>query len=53
MTQNKSQPEQRTKAAPGWENYWAMVPRYERWIESLGVPIHRDYYIQDIRTIAG
>lgn len=34
-----------------WTNYWAMVPRYERWIESLGVPIHREYYIQDIRTV--
>lgn len=34
-----------------WKDYWAMVPRYERWIQSLGVPIHRAYYVQDIRTI--
>ncbi|MEA2641869.1 MAG: hypothetical protein QOF51_3263, partial [Chloroflexota bacterium] len=27
------------------------VPRYERWIESLGVPIHRTYAVDDLRTI--
>ncbi|MEA2640838.1 MAG: hypothetical protein QOF51_2232 [Chloroflexota bacterium] len=38
-------------SANDWSNYWAMVPRYERWIESLGVPIHRTYYVQDLRTV--
>jgi hypothetical protein len=28
-----------------------MVPRYERWIESIGVPVHRTYYVQDLRTM--
>jgi len=28
-----------------------MVPRYERWIESLGVPIHRTYFVDDLRAI--
>lgn len=34
-----------------WQDYWSMVPRYERWIESLDVPIHRTYYVEDLRTI--
>ena len=34
-----------------WQDYWAITPRYERWIESLDVPIHRAYYVQDLRTI--
>ena len=34
-----------------WQDYWAITPRYERWIESLEVPIHRAYYVQDLRTI--
>ncbi len=28
-----------------------MVPRYESWIQSLGVPVHRGYYIEDLREI--
>ena len=24
---------------------------YEKWIQSLGVPIYRDYYIEDLRTV--
>ena len=34
-----------------WEDQWSMVPRYERWIESLGIPIHRRYFIDHLRTI--
>jgi oxalate decarboxylase/phosphoglucose isomerase-like protein (cupin superfamily) len=34
-----------------WKDSWAFTPRYERWIESLEVPIHRAYYIDDLRTI--
>ena len=34
-----------------WGAYWAMVPRYENWIESLGIPIHRTYFVEDLRTI--
>ncbi|MPZ14208.1 MAG: cupin domain-containing protein [Chloroflexi bacterium] len=41
----------RASSGSDWSNYWAMVPRYERWIESLGVPIHRAHYVQDIRTV--
>ena len=33
------------------QDQWSMVPRYERWIESLGIPIHRSYFIDDLRTI--
>lgn len=24
---------------------------YDKWIESLGVPVHRDYYLEDARTL--
>src|ERR1051325_10468321 len=24
---------------------------YEKWIQSLGIPIYRDYYIEDLRTV--
>ncbi|MEE8518788.1 MAG: cupin domain-containing protein [Dehalococcoidia bacterium] len=34
-----------------WKDYWWIVPRYERWIESLDIPIHRTYYVDDLRTI--
>ena len=34
-----------------WKDYWAYVPRYERWIESLGVPVHRAYAVDDLRTL--
>jgi len=34
-----------------WKDYWWITPRYERWIESLDVPIHRTYYIDDLRTV--
>ena len=40
-----------TRVPDQWKDYWAMVPRYERWIESLGVPIHRTYYVDDLRSI--
>lgn len=44
---------QNTAALPParWKDYWSMTPRYERWIESLGVPIHRTYFVDDLRTI--
>ena len=34
-----------------WRESVAMVPRYESWIGSLGVPVHRAYYIEDLREI--
>jgi oxalate decarboxylase/phosphoglucose isomerase-like protein (cupin superfamily) len=34
-----------------WTDSWAFTPRYERWIEDIGVPVHRSYYIEDLRTI--
>src|SRR5918992_2709641 len=32
----------------------AVAPRnftYNRWIESLGVPIHKGFYVEDLRTL--
>lgn len=30
---------------------WHPVPRYDRWLETLKVPIQRGYYVEDLRTI--
>ena len=32
-----------------WKDMWAYTPRYERWIDSLGVPVHRTYFVRDLR----
>lgn len=42
---------QPTATADRWKDYWWITPRYERWIESLGVPIHRTMAIDDLREI--
>lgn len=31
---------------------WMQYSPYEEWITSIGIPVHRAYYIQDLRTIA-
>jgi hypothetical protein len=31
--------------------YWHPTPRYDRWLETLDIPIHRDYFIDDLRTL--
>ena len=28
-------------------NFWDKTSPYEKWIELIGVPIHRGYYIED------
>ena len=30
---------------------WGRVPRYDRWLESLNVPVFRGFYIEDLRTM--
>ena len=32
-------------------NFWEKTNPYEQWIETLGVPIHRGYSIEDLRTV--
>jgi quercetin dioxygenase-like cupin family protein len=32
-------------------NFWDNKSPYEGWIESLGVPIHRGYFIEDCRKL--
>jgi hypothetical protein len=32
-------------------NFWEKTSPYEQWIETLGVPIHRGYSIEDLRTV--
>jgi hypothetical protein len=32
--------------------YWHPTPRYDRWLETLDIPIYRDYFIDDLRTLA-
>jgi len=31
--------------------FWSRDSAYDQWIESLGVPIHKGYFIQDLRTL--
>ena len=37
--------------ARGTANFWDKGSPYEKWIEALGVPVHRGYYIEDLRTV--
>jgi len=30
---------------------WNIASAYDQWVESLGVPVHRGYFVQDLRTI--
>jgi hypothetical protein len=30
---------------------WSKVYSYDRWMEAQGIPIHKGYYIEDLRTI--
>lgn len=30
---------------------WSQATAYERWMESIGIPVHRGYYIEDARTV--
>lgn len=32
-------------------NEYSGVLTYDRWMESIGIPIHRGYYIEDLRTV--
>jgi quercetin dioxygenase-like cupin family protein len=32
-------------------DYWTKVSAYDKWIESTGVPVHRGYFIEDLRTL--
>jgi hypothetical protein len=38
--------------ARGMRNFWDKTSPYEKWIESVGVPIHHGYYVEDCRTEA-
>ncbi len=31
--------------------FWSRVSAYDQWTESLGIPIHKGYYIEDLRTL--
>jgi len=30
---------------------WNVTSAYDQWVESLGLPIHRGYFVQDLRTV--
>ncbi len=31
--------------------FWGKKFTYDQWIESIGIPIHRGYYVEDLRTL--
>lgn len=39
------------KSQADWSNFLPEVPLYDTWTESLGVPIHEIFFVQDLRTI--
>lgn len=43
--------EQPVRGQDRWQDRWTFVPRYRRWIEAQGVPIHHTYFVDDLRTI--
>lgn len=30
---------------------WSVPSAYDRWIESVGIPVHRGYFVGDVRTV--
>ena len=35
----------------GTSSFWNRVSAYDRWIDSVGVPIHRGYFVEDLRML--
>ena len=33
------------------QSYWGGAYTYDNWMESIGIPIHKGYYIEDLRTL--
>jgi len=35
------------------KNYevWHPIPRYDRWLETLDIPVYREYFVEDLRTL--
>lgn len=33
------------------DDYWHPLIRYERWLQSLKIPVHREYFVEDLRTL--
>ena len=32
-------------------DFWSLVNAYDRWVESQGIPVHKGYSIQDLRSL--
>jgi len=46
IEEQKSEEAEETAAA-----FWSKTTAYDKWIGSLGVPVHRGYYVEDLRTV--
>ncbi|HZT09123.1 MAG TPA: cupin domain-containing protein [Chloroflexota bacterium] len=40
-----------TESRPAQQTAWGRGRAYQDWIESTGLPIHRGYYVDDLRTV--
>ena len=40
-----------SKAMPTERKMWSKTFTHDEWMESQGIPIHRGYYIEDLRTL--
>jgi len=32
-------------------NYFSLISAYERWVEAQGIPVHKAYYVEDLKTL--
>jgi oxalate decarboxylase/phosphoglucose isomerase-like protein (cupin superfamily) len=39
------------ETTPRESTMWSKVFSYDRWMEAQGIPIHKGYYIEDLRTV--
>ena len=33
------------------QDFWHPAPLYERWLDTLDIPVHREYFIEDLREL--
>lgn len=51
MAEGQSTQKERRSGGGEAAGFWNRVSVYDKWIESLRVPIHRGYYVEDLRTL--
>src|SRR5438552_13032315 len=47
MAQTQTSPE----SAPAQASGWGRASAYDQWVKSIGIPIHKGYYQEDLWTV--